>query len=249
MALLAAAFALTALLYALAGFGGGSTYTALLVLSEVDYRLLPSIALVCNILVVANGARAFLAAGHIRLRTTLPLCLASAPAAWAGGRLPVSEAVFVPLLGASLLVAGVLMFVDVTPEARQPAAERSYAAPVAVGGGVGFLSGLVGIGGGVFLAPFLHLVRWAGAQEIAGTASVFILINSIAGLAGQLMKLGALGELEAAARFWPLPVAVVVGGAAGSFLGARRLAPAAVKRVTGVLILLVAARLIWRSVA
>lgn len=246
---LAAAFALTALLYAVAGFGGGSTYTALLVLSEVEYRLLPSIALLCNILVVTNGARTFLAAGHIRLRTTLPLCLASAPASWAGGRIAVPEDVFIPLLGASLLVAGILMFVDFAPRDARPDADRAYAAPIAVGGGVGFLSGVVGIGGGIFLAPFLHLIRWAGAQEIAGTASVFILVNSAAGLAGQMMKLDALGELEAALRFWPLPLAVVIGGAAGSFLGARRLAPAAVKRVTGVLILLVAARLLWRAFA
>jgi len=247
MVLLAAAFALAALLYATAGFGGGSTYTALLVLADVDYRALPAISLACNIVVVANGSRAFVQAGHVRLKTALPLCLVSAPAAWLGGRAAIPEETFVLLLGAALLAAGVLMFVDLGgDEAR---AARPTALAAGIGGGIGLLSGLVGIGGGIFLAPVLHLLRWGKAQEIAGTASLFILINSAAGLAGQFMKLGDLGALGEAARFWPLPLVVLAGGAVGSFLGARRLSSRLLKRATGVLILLVAARLLHRALS
>jgi hypothetical protein len=129
---------------------------------------------------------------------------------------------------------------------------RHVARPVsyAVGGGIGFLSGLVGIGGGIFLAPVLYLLRWGSPREIAGTASVFILVNSLAGLAGQLMKLedsyGVASATDMLRDYWMVFPAVLIGGQIGSRLGAARIPPIAVKRLTAVLILYVAARLVWR---
>lgn len=244
---LALGFLLTALLYSMAGFGGGSTYNALLVLAETDYQILPAIALSCNIIVVAAGVAQFLAAKRMRLRDVAPLCVLSAPAAWFGGRIVVPESVFVGLLGASLLAAAVFMFIDAPEPKLAVADKRPLALPVAIGGGIGFLSGLVGIGGGIFLAPFLHLVRWGKAHEIAGAASFFILVNSLFGLWGQLAKLGDLDKLGALLAYWQLPLAVFVGGAAGSFLGARKLPAGAIKKLTGVLILTVALRLLWKT--
>lgn len=241
-------FLIAALLYSMAGFGGGSTYNALLVLAETDYRVLPSIALVCNIIVVAGGVAQFRGANRMRIIDVAPLCLLSAPAAWLGGRIEVPESVFVPLLGLSLLAAGVFMFID-PPEPREVAGRRRLVIPVAIGGGIGFLSGIVGIGGGIFLAPLLHFLRWGRAHEIAGAASFFILVNSMTGLWGQAVKLGGAGFSEAFASYWPLPVAVAVGGLAGSFIGSRRLPTGAIKKLTGVLILSVAARLLWRVLA
>ncbi len=241
---LALAFVVAALLYSMAGFGGGSAYSALLVLNGTDYRLLPSISLICNIIVVGNGAIQFLIARRMRLIDVAPLCLLSAPAAWVGGRIPVPETLFSLMLGLALLAAAAFMFVDPkTPEPR--AGGRSAAAPAAIGGFIGFLSGLVGIGGGIFLAPFLHIVRWGGAHEIAGAASVFILVNSVAGLGGQLTKLGDLNAVHALTPYWPLPAAVLIGGVIGGFIGARRLPAGAIKRLTGVLILSVGLRLLW----
>jgi len=246
---LAFGFLFTALLYSMAGFGGGSTYNALLVLAETDYLILPAIALACNIIVVSAGVAQFLAAKRMRLRDVAPLCLLSAPAAWVGGRIVVPETVFVSLLGASLLAAGAFMFLD-APEPKPAAGDRrQFSLPVAIGGGIGFLSGLVGIGGGIFLAPFLHLIRWGRAHEIAGAASFFILVNSLAGIWGQLVKLGDLEKLGALAAYWPLPLAVFAGGVAGSFLGARKLPAGAVKKLTGVLILTVAVRLLWKTLS
>ncbi len=247
MSLLALAFFVTALLYAMAGFGGGSTYNALLVLHGTDYEILPAIALVCNIIVVSAGVTQFLRAGRFRLKDAAPLCLLSAPAAWLGGRLPIPETLFIALLGVTLLAAGVFMFVDARePKTREPGARRLLL-PMTIGGGIGFLSGLVGIGGGIFLAPFLHWIRWGRAHEIAGAASLFILVNSLAGLAGQMMKLGDLQKLASLSVYWPLPASVLAGGIIGGFLGARRLPAGAIKKLTGVLILIVAVRLLWRT--
>lgn len=246
---LALGFLLTAFLYSMAGFGGGSTYNALLVLAETDYQILPSIALICNIIVVTTGVAQFLQAKRMRLADVAPLCLLSAPAAWAGGRIHVPETLFVGMLGAALLLAGLLMFVNPVSTNEAAPGHRRLALPIAIGGGIGFLSGLVGIGGGIFLAPFLHLVRWGRAHEIAGAASFFILVNSLFGLAGQMTKLGDLDKLGALADYWPLPLAVVGGGVVGSFLSARRLPAGIIKKVTGVLILSVAIRLLAKSFA
>ncbi|MCB2099074.1 MAG: sulfite exporter TauE/SafE family protein [Parvularculaceae bacterium] len=241
---LALAFLLTALLYSMAGFGGGSTYNALLVLNGVDYEILPAIALSCNIIVVLSGVIQFLRARRMKLKDVAPLCLLSAPAAWLGGRIPVPETLFIGLLGVSLLAAGVFMFIDAPEPKTIDAEKRPFALPVSIGGGIGFLSGLVGIGGGIFLAPFLHLIRWGRAHEIAGAASFFILVNSATGLVGQMQKLDTLNKLDALSAYWMLPLSVLVGGAVGGFLGARRLPAGAIKKVTGALILFVAVRLL-----
>lgn len=248
---LAILFGLTALLYASVGFGGGSTYNALLVLNGTDYRILPSVALICNIIVVAGGSWRFWYAGHVQLARILPWILLSVPAAWLGGRLVVSETLFVGVLGGSLLVAGLQLAFERTRLVEDGAA-RHIARPIsyAVGGGIGFLSGIAGIGGGIFLAPILYLLRWGGPREIAGAASLFILVNSLAGLAGQLMKLeaeyGVTAAVDVTRDHWLLFPAVVIGGQIGSRLGSSRIPPLLIKRLTVALILYVTARLLWR---
>lgn len=247
---LAALFVVTALLYASVGFGGGSTYSALLVLHGTDYRILPAIALLCNIIVVAGGSWRFWRAGYLDFARVWPFFVLSIPAAWFGGQLQLSEIVFIGLLGSALLIAGLqLAFERHAPTDGVEKKMTSWRLALPVGGAIGFLSGLVGIGGGIFLAPVLYLMRWGSPREIAGTASVFILVNSLAGLAGQLMKLGDLGELSALGDYWLLFPAVLVGGQIGSRLGSTRIPPLIVKRLTGLLILYVAARLLWRWAA
>jgi uncharacterized protein len=251
VAWLAPAFFITALLYASVGFGGGSTYNALLALAEVDYRILPAIALVCNIIVVTGGTLRFGQAKLMPWRRALPLCLIAAPFAWLGGLTPISERAFLMLLAASLTVAGLLLLLQKEQAGLDAPVARSRldgGRDVLTGVGVGYLAGLVGIGGGIFLAPYLHLTRWGGAKAIAATASLFILINSIAGLAGQLLKLGNAGQIATLVSYWPMMLAVLVGGQLGSHLGIKMLAPHLVRRATGVLILYVAAQLAWKLV-
>ncbi|MCY7398922.1 MAG: sulfite exporter TauE/SafE family protein [Sphingomonas bacterium] len=242
MIVLVFGFFATALVYALAGFGGGSTYNALLVLAEVEFRAVPILALCCNIIVVAVGSWRFARAGHIEWRRIWPLIIFSVPLAWIGGRLDVAETLFVGLLALSLLVAGLLMLWQPSWQRGGDAPRRGrWLEPVA-GGTLGFLAGVVGIGGGIFLAPLLYMLRWGSERAIAGTCALFILVNSIAGLAGQLSKDNArVGTVLA--DHWPLFPAVLVGGLIGSTLGSQRLDPRHVRLVTAVLVLYVAARL------
>ena len=257
MTWLTPAFFITALLYASVGFGGGSTYNALLALAGVDYRVLPAVALTCNILVVIGGTWRFHKAGLMPWKRALPLVVISAPFAWLGGLAPMKEALFLSLLAGSLLVAGLALLFQREMPAELPSRLRkgleegltdrkATIADLLTGAGVGYLAGLVGIGGGIFLAPYLHVTRWAGSKAIAATASLFILVNSVAGLGGQLLKLGSAGGLPDVAAYWPLALAVIIGGQIGSFAGTKVLSPTRVKRATGVLILYVAGQLVWK---
>lgn len=246
-------FAVTALLYASVGFGGGSTYNALLVLHGTDYRALPAIALLCNIIVVTGGVWRFHAAGFLRLGRIAPFIASSIPLAWLGGRMPVSETVFIGLLGGSLLAAGAQMLIGPQAGANAPPDRAPDKAPaasaliaLAAGGALGFLAGVVGIGGGIFLAPLLYFMRWGTAREIAAACSFFIFVNSLSGLTGQLTQLGEARLLPSLAAYWPLFPAVLIGGQVGSRLGALKIPETAIKKMTAALMIYVALRLLWR---
>jgi uncharacterized protein len=242
-ALLALAFAVTALLYASVGFGGGSTYAALLALSGLDYRLLPLVALACNIAVVTGGTIRFARAGVTPWRRAAWLVGLGAPAAFLGGLTPIKEATFLALLGISLVLTSLAMLV---PLREAYVGDRGTAARAMVfaAAPLGYLAGLVGIGGGIFLAPLLHLARWHGAREIAATASLFILVNSLFGLAGQLLKNGPGLFGAAIGASLPLLVAVVIGGQIGSLLAVRLLPSRWIRWLTALLVLVVGVRLL-----
>lgn len=248
MIALAAAFLATAAIYAIAGFGGGSTYTALLVLAGTDYRAVPILSLACNIIVVSAGSWRFAKAGHLDWRRAWPLFVTSVPAAWIGGRLMIERELFLALLAASLLVAGLLMLWEPRWRHERALAEVPRWVAPAAGGSLGLLAGIVGIGGGIFLAPLLYLLRWDAPRRIAATCAVFILVNSVAGLAGQASK-GldtAVAMLGDHALLFP---AVLAGGLVGAGLGARRIDPKWVRVVTAFLILYVAVRLGREAIA
>lgn len=240
-------FLLTAFLYGAAGFGGGSTYTALLALRDADPVAVPIVSLSCNLLVVTIGSWRFARAGHVDLRRIWPLIATSVPMAFIGGVLPVSRLVFTGLLAASLIVAGLLMLWQ--PPIREPSARSSprWIEPV-VGGLLGLLAGIVGIGGGIYLAPVLHLLRWGRAHAIAGTCALFILVNSMAGLAGQALKAGSAAS-AILQDHWLLFPAVLIGGLAGSTLSTRRVPERPLRILTALLILFIAAQLTQRFFA
>ena len=249
MLTLALLFLVTAVLYASVGFGGGSTYNALLVLADTDYRILPSVALACNLIVVTGGVWQYRKSGDLRLTFALPFVALSIPMAWFGGSVPIERETFVMLLGLSLLAAGLTMWFQPAESKASPPGSPlvNWFVGLPVGGAIGFLSGMVGIGGGIFLAPALHLLRLADPKRIAATSSFFIMLNSMAGLAGQATKQGTAAHLEQLLDYAWLGVAVLVGGQIGSRLSARALSGRVIKRLTAVLVLYVAGRLLYMS--
>jgi uncharacterized protein len=244
MTSLAALFFLVALIYASVGFGGGSTYTALLGLWGVDFKLIPVISLLCNIIVVSGGVWRFQRAGLIDWKAVLPLLLISAPLAFLGGLVPLQQWLFLLILGGALLASCVALLVQA--ENWQP---RTMPKPALLGisAAIGLLAGLSGIGGGIFMAPVLHLIRWTEAQRVAAFASLYILINSLAGVAGQLLKHEPSVFGGVLQSYWPMMVAVLIGGQIGGSLGMRLFSPRLLRITTALLVGYVAVRLIVQS--
>jgi uncharacterized protein len=241
---LAPLFAFVALIYASVGFGGGSTYTALLTQFGVEYTLVPLISLLCNIVVVTGGTIRFRRAGLYDWRQVLPLLLVSAPLAYIGGLVPLKQSTFFIILGFSLLLSSAALLV---PTDKMTARQLPQPALLALSGIVGLLAGLSGIGGGIFMSPVLHLVRWSDAKRIAAFASIYILINSIAGVAGQLVKNGPAVFAGPLSEYWPLIIAVFIGGQIGSHIGLKLFSPRILRSVTAVLVGYVAIRLLYQG--
>ena len=249
-------FLLTAALYASVGFGGGSSYTALLAISGISYTLIPVISLLCNICVVSGNSWRYFRGGYIKLSQVWPLFLVSIPAAMIGGMLRVSEALYLGLLCLALLLASLRMVFgsyagDET--AVELAAKYGKVLSGILGGLIGFISGIVGIGGGIFLAPVLYRLGWGRGSEqgqnIAAACSLFILVNSIAGLAGQISKNASAEFYVQILPYWPLILAVLLGGTFGNMFSLHFFKAEQLRRVTGVLILIVAIRLIFKWVS
>ena len=235
-------FFFIALFYAAAGFGGGSSYLAVLALFPFEFTTIRLIALLCNITVVSGSLYIFYRNGYLKMKRILPLILLSVPFAYLGGRMKISQEFFFILLGFTLLTAAILMLLSKSTQTRK----LPHYANAIIGSGIGFLSGVVGIGGGIFLSPLLYLSRWGTAKIIAACTALFIFVNSIAGLLGQIMTNGFSVDFSFVA--W-LIAAVFVGGQIGVRLTAFRLNPVLVKRITAVLILLVAVRILWKYMA
>ncbi len=244
----ALAFIAVAFLYASVGFGGGSSYTAILIESGLYWELVPPLSLVCNLVVVSGGVYHFARAGHLQLRFAAPLLATSVPAAFLAGYIRLDESVFLQFLGIALFISGTLMLLDRQwSRARASAPQTGRAMRLGLGLILGGLAGITGIGGGIYLAPVLHLFRLAEAKTVAATCSLFILVNSLAGLAGQLAKLGQSAAELFNVSFVALPLAVLIGGQLGSRAGARRLNASMIRRLTGLVILVVSIRLLWLS--
>lgn len=247
-------FFLIAVVYASAGFGGGSSYLAVLALFGLSAAAMRPIALLCNVAVVSGNVWVFHRSGHLPFRRALPTLLASVPMAFLGGYLPLRERTFLLLLGTSLVLAGGLLFLQKTTSRQTQQTENQASengalaqrplSTAAIGGGIGLLSGMVGIGGGIFLSPVLHLLRWASAKQIAATASLFILVNSLAGLAGQFAQKNASIDWPTAL---PLMAIVLLGGQIGSRLSAFRLPQNAVRLATAALTLYAGGTLIFNN--
>jgi uncharacterized membrane protein YfcA len=232
-------FLLLAVLYAAVGQGGGSGYLAAMALFGVTPESFRLIALTLNVVVASIGLVKFTRAGHFNGKLLLPFVLASVPLAFVGGFFSLPVQVFKPLVGVALLWAAVmLIWKPPIPDQKVTRVPPLWAS-LSAGGGIGLLSGLIGIGGGIFLAPFLILRGWASAKTTAGLSSAFILVNSLAAL------LGVAFHLEAVPVLLPVwMIAVALGGWVGAEYGARRLSPKALQRLLAAVLIIAGAKII-----
>jgi len=238
-------FFLIAFLYSSIGFGGGSSYLALLALFGIEYNMLRSLALLCNIVVVSFGVYFYSKHDHMDWKKVLPIVLVSVPFAFLGGRVLLSQEIFFVILGIALLLAGIAILVKQSvTSSMSDIKESNKTLELGIGGGIGFFSGLVGIGGGIFLSPLLHLLNWDTPKRIAAIASFFILVNSIAGLIGQV-------STNVVSLDWKLGLsliaAVAVGGQLGTRLGVKVFSELWVRRLTAVLVIYVGLKLLWEN--
>ena len=245
MTLLAILFLVSATLYSSVGFGGGSTYLALLLIWGIPYFIFPIVALSCNIIVVSGNCFNYIRAGNLNLKLLLPYLIGSIPLSYIGGSLPIEKKLFEILLFLVLATAGTLLLFNF--KSYDDKEENYKKIPsiisVLIGGILGFVSGVVGIGGGIFLSPILFLLRAGRPKHIVTSASLFILINSISGIIGQLSKNTVLSEIQ---NYWYLLVAVLIGGQIGNFLNLKIFSTRTLALVTAFLVLFVAFRMLIR---
>ena len=242
MLLLSILFLITATIYSSVGFGGGSTYLAFLLIWGVPYYIFPVIALSCNIVVVSGNCFNYIRAGHLNLKLLTPYLIGSIPMAYIGGSLHIEKILFEILLFIVLTVAGISLLYNFKSYDDKEESYRIIPIPVSIliGGILGFISGIVGIGGGIFLSPILFLIKAGKPQHIITTASLFILINSISGIIGQLTKNAVVTEVQ---NYWYLLAAVFVGGQIGNFLSLKIFSPRILSLVTALLVLFVTIRM------
>ena len=241
MTLLIPIFLVIAIVYSMAGLAGGSSYLAALAFAGFPRGELVTLALLCNGIVSLQGSLAYAKAGYFEQRIFWPLVLSSAPFAFLGGILPVGDRLFYILLGASLLAAAFRMFFIKRPIERKIfSAKLLWFIGLPAGMALGFLAGLVGLGGGIFLGPLLILTGAASSKQAAGITAPFIFVNSFAGLLAHHENLTP----SLFQNFFPLLLTVAVGGWFGSKLGARHLQPIWVQKTAAVLLSFVGLKLL-----
>jgi uncharacterized membrane protein YfcA len=242
MGILSILFFITAALYSSVGFGGGSTYLALLLIWSLPYTIIPIIALSCNIIVVSGNCFNYIRNGKLNFKLLVPYLIGSIPLAFIGGSLSIKETFFEIILFLVLTIAGSLLLINFRSydDKEENYEKIPYLISIIIGGILGFISGVVGIGGGIFLSPILFLLRVARPIHIVTAASLFILINSISGILGQLTKHSVLSEAQ---EYFYLLITVLIGGQLGNYLNLKVFNSKTLAIVTALLVLFLAFRL------
>jgi len=242
MIILSILFFVTSLIYSSVGFGGGSTYLAILLIWGVPYTIFPVIALVCNIIVVSGNSINFIRSKNINFNLLFPYLIGSIPFAFIGGSIKIEKSLFEILLFCVLLVAGIFLLIESKSFNKEQIKINKIPRLISISFGsiIGFMSGIVGIGGGIFLSPLLFLMKAGYPKHITSSASLFILINSIFGIAGQLTKDQVLDQVI---TYWPLFLSVLIGGQIGSLLNIKFLSNKILALLTSFLVIFVAIRM------
>ena len=242
MIILSILFLITAILYSSVGFGGGSTYLALLLIWNIPYNIFPILALICNVIVVSGNSFNYIKAGNHNLKLLIPFLIGSVPFAFIGGTLKIEKEFFEIILFLVLTVAGILLLINNKSYDDQEILIKKLHSFISflIGSFLGLISGIVGIGGGIFLSPILFLLKADKPKNITTTASLFILMNSISGIFGQLTKENVFHEII---YYWPLFLAVLIGGLFGNYLSLRIFSNRILALLTSLLVIFVAIRM------
>jgi uncharacterized membrane protein YfcA len=242
MIILSIFFLITSILYSSVGFGGGSTYLALMLIWEIPFYIIPILALCCNIIVVSGNSINYVRSGNLNLNLLVPYLIGSIPFAFFGASISISKELFEIILFIILFIAGILLLIKNKSYNDDQIKINSVpkAVSIFIGSAIGFFSGIVGIGGGIFLSPILFLMKAGYPRHIATAASLFILINSIFGVAGQLTKNIVFDEFL---NYWPLFLCVLVGGQIGNLLNIKFLSNKTLTIITSMLVIFVSIRM------
>ena len=242
MIILPILFFITAILYSSVGFGGGSTYLALLLIWDIPYYIFPVIALMCNIIVVSGNSFNYIRAGNHNFNLLLPFLIGSIPFAFLGGSLKIDKNFFEILLFFVLSIAGILLLINNKSYENENLTIKkiNFIYSLIIGSILGLVSGIVGIGGGIFLSPILFLLKAEKPKIISTTASLFILINSISGILGQFTKDKTFDELM---NYWPLFSSVLIGGLIGNYLNLKIFSNRILTILTSLLVIFVSVRI------
>ena len=242
MIILSIFFFITAILYSSVGFGGGSTYLALMLIWDIPYYIFPIIALFCNIIVVSGNSINYIKSGNLNLKLLTPYLFGSIPFAFIGASISIEKELFEILLFFVLFIAGIFLLIESKSfnEDQIKLKQIPKILSIFVGSIIGLISGIVGIGGGIFLSPFVFLMKAGHPKHIVTSASLFILINSIFGVIGQLTKDTVFNEVLS---YWPLFMSVFIGGQIGNFLNIKFLSNKTLTLITSLLVIFVAIRM------
>ena len=245
MIILSIFFFITAILYSSVGFGGGSTYLALMLIWNIPYYIFPILALICNIIVVSGNSINYVRSGNLNFKLLAPYLIGSIPFSFFGASMSLTKELFEILLFVILIIAGIFLLIESKSFNNDQIKINSIPKilSVSIGSIIGFTSGIIGIGGGIFLSPILFLMKAGYPKQIATTASLFILINSIFGVAGQLTKDIVFDEFL---NVWPLFIALLIGGQIGNFLNIKFLSGKTLAIITSLLVIFVAIRMGFR---
>ncbi len=234
--LLALAFFAAALLYSSVGHGGASAYLAVMAWAAFSPETMRACALWMNVGVSLLATDLFFRAGHFRWSLFWPFAFTALPLAWLGGHIALPATGFYLLVGVALIVAALRFFLPLTEKIPRP---LSWSMALCAGGAMGLLSGLIGVGGGIFLTPLLLLTGWARTKEAAAVSAPFILINSLAGLAG-MASAGLHPVLPSAFPLWL--GAALLGGIIGASWGSRVARPDWLRHTLGIVLLVAAVK-------
>ena len=245
MIILSVLFFVTAILYSSVGFGGGSTYLALLLIWDIPYYIFPMIALICNIIVVSSNSLNYIRVGNYNLKLLIPFLIGSIPFAFIGGTLLIEKETFEILLFFVLTISGVLLLINNKSydDDKITVDKLNNFLSFLIGAILGLISGIVGIGGGIFLSPILFLLKAEKPKVIATTASLFILVNSISGIIGHLTKETVINEVV---NYWFLFLFVLLGGLVGNYINLNIFSSRMLAIITSLLVIFVAIRMSFR---